>query len=160
MDERIDDLSGMNAAEAKEYVLLHSTSLKLNRKRAGELEESLKKWNSRVELALSQEEADLAILAEREVRSIEAELEDLKRENAGLERALEGMIASLRVMTGSGLSGGDPRLLEQELLSVLGYLPGDEKKAEMDREFRKIEGERAAEEELARLKVKMGGGNG
>lgn len=122
---RTDDLTGMDAAEAKEYIYHHITTLKLTEKKLGEVEGELQKWQGRVELARSRGEEALALEAEKEVHQVEAkrdalagEIQELTGEITRLRRQLPGLAARERTI--------DPDLLEQELLLALGHTPGDE----------------------------------
>jgi chromosome segregation ATPase len=114
-----DNLMGMDAAGAKEYIYHCSITLKLTKKKLEETEGELAKWKGRVELARSRGEDALAPEAENEVRKFEAkqavlagEIEGLTREIAALRRQLPGLAARERSI--------DPDLAEQELLSALG----------------------------------------
>jgi phage shock protein A len=166
--ENNSDLSGMNAAEAKEYILQHIISLKLVRKEMEELEENLSKWNVRTELARSKGETGLALEAAKEADRLQALRLKLSGDAEELRNTIGSMIRQLPGIARQGQSASmgtepetvDPVMLEQELLMAQGYLPGDEKKAELDRAMKKLEADAAAETELATLKKKMENENG
>ncbi|MDR2760171.1 MAG: PspA/IM30 family protein [Spirochaetaceae bacterium] len=130
-----DNLTGMDAAGAKEYIYHYITTLKLTEKKLEEVSGELAKWKGRVELARSGGEEALALEAEKEVRKFEAErdtltgeIRELTGEITRLRRQLPGLAARERSI--------DPDLLEQELLMALGYSPG-----ETEGEARKTAGE-------------------
>ncbi|MDR1420244.1 MAG: chromosome partitioning protein [Treponema sp.] len=168
MDEKNSDLSGMNTTEAKEYILQHIVSLKLVRKEMEKLEENLSKWNLRTELACSKGETGLALEAKKEAEKIQALRMKLSGDAEELRNMIDRMIQQLPGVTeqkqaspgGTDLETVDPVMLEQELLMASGYLPGDEKKAEIDRTMKKLEADNIVEIELAKLKEKMENKNG
>jgi phage shock protein A len=149
-----EDLSGMGAAEAKEYIFHHITTLKLTEKRQDELAREREKWLSRVNLARSRGTEDLALAAQREADDIQAKLSGVEAEIADLKaqiRRMRDQVAGLAARERSV----DPDLLEQELLMAAGYLPGDDEKAETERRFREMEKTSAADAALEELKGKM-----
>ncbi|MDR2363342.1 MAG: chromosome partitioning protein [Spirochaetaceae bacterium] len=121
---KADNLMGMDAAGAKEYIYHYSITLKLTKKKLEETEGELAKWKDRVELSRSRGDEALSLEAEKEVRKFEAEraalageIEDLTQGIAGLRRQLPGLAARERSI--------DPDLLEQELVLALGNTPGE-----------------------------------
>jgi phage shock protein A len=155
MEKRPEDLSGMNAAEAREYILNFIAALKLTEKKLRELDGELIKWNSRIDLARSKEAAELATEAEKEAEKIKAqqaeligEIGELKAQIGEMRKQLPGLAARERSI--------DPDLLEQELLMAAGYLPGDDEKAATDRSFRELEKQGAADAALEELKLRLG----
>jgi phage shock protein A len=151
------DISGMNAAEAREYIFHHITTLKLTEKKIRELDGELARWQGRAELARSKGAADLAAEAERQAEAIGAKRSGLEEENAGLRAGIDRMRAQIPALAARERSI-DPDLLEQELLIAAGYNPGDEGTAATDRQFRDLEKEDDAEEALRALKARMGNG--
>jgi predicted nucleic acid-binding Zn-ribbon protein len=154
MEKRPEDLSGMDAAGAREYILNFITTLKLTENQIRELDEDLARWNSRIDLARSQGKAELATAAEEEAGHIKERQAALVEEAAKLKGQIEAMQKQIPALAARERSV-DPDLLEQELLMVAGYLPGDEEKAETERRFRDIEKNSAAEAALEELKEKM-----
>ncbi|GHV82456.1 hypothetical protein AGMMS49991_10140 [Spirochaetia bacterium] len=149
--EQTDDLRGMKAADAKEYIFQYITTLKLTEKRYGELQGELDKWKGRVALARSKGAADLADGAEREAVRISAhsdtlagEIADLKAQIGTMRRQLPGLAARERSI--------DPDILEQELKIALGVMPGeDNPEQRLDREIDGLNADAA----LAALKAQM-----
>jgi phage shock protein A len=148
------DISGMNGAEAREYIFHHITTLKLSEKKIRELDGELARWQNRAELARSKGAADLAAEAEKQTETIRAKRSGLEEENAGLRAGIERMRAQIPALAARERSV-DPDLLEQELLMAAGYNPGDEGAARTDRQFRDLEKEGDAEEALRALKARM-----
>ncbi|MDR0623148.1 MAG: chromosome partitioning protein [Treponema sp.] len=154
MDKRPEDLSGMNAAAAREYILNFITTLKLTEKKIRELDEDLSKWNARIDLARSQGKDDLAAEAEQAAGKIKEQQVQLAEEAAELKGRIEEMRRQIPLLAARERSI-DPDMLEQELLMAAGYLPGDEEKAETERRFRDMEKASAADAALEELKEKM-----
>ena len=148
-----DNLAGMKAVEAKEYILGFITTLKLTEKEIQSLENEAAKWKSRAELAHSKGMEDLAAEAEREAEKINAKCAGLREE----ERELKERIAAMRRQL-PGLASRersiDPDLLEQELLMALGKT---EEETKTEKAFRELEKNSAAESALEILKAKMKG---
>jgi chromosome segregation ATPase len=154
MEQKPDDLTGMDVAGAKEYIIHYSTALKLTEKKGEALDQELAKWNARIALARSKGAADLANAAEQEAEKIKvqqaalsAEIAELKAQIERMRKQLPGLAARTRSI--------DPDLLEQELIMAAGYLPGEEEKAGADRHFRDMEKDANAALEV--LKAKMNG---
>ncbi|QQO11277.1 chromosome partitioning protein [Breznakiella homolactica] len=148
----------MDTKAAKEYILHHITALKLNEKNIRELDSDINKWENRIQLAHSKGISDLAEEAEKEVLRIKNELDTLKTETADLKSGIQRMIRQLPGLAARDRSV-DPDLLEQELLIVAGFMPGDEEKAAQDREFAALEKNAQADSALADLKKKLQDGN-
>ena len=158
MDQRPDDLRGMDTASAKEYLVAHMAALKLTEKKRAELDAEKAKWTGRVELARAKGEAELALAAEAEAARLAQESERIAAEEA----ELRGQIESMRHQLG-GLAARersvDPDLLEQELLIATGKMPGEEAGSAEDaaRKITIIERNQAADAALEALKAKMKG---
>ncbi|MDR2743317.1 MAG: PspA/IM30 family protein [Treponema sp.] len=153
MEIRPDDLSGMSAAGAKEYIFHHVTTLKLTEKAREGLLADLYKWENRAELARSRDAPDLAAEAEKEAGRIRAKVDGLAAEIADLEAKIEKMRRELPALAARERSV-DPYLLEQELLIILGKNPGDEPAAGAGGDFKDLE----AAADLEALKAGMDGG--
>lgn len=146
-----DNLSGMSAAAAKEYIYGFITTLKLTEKEIRSLEEEAAKWKNRAELAISRGINDLRIEAEKEAEKANSKLAALREE----ERSLKEQISAMRRQL-PGLAARertiDADLLEQELLMALG---STEEEAKTERAFGKLEKENAVEAALEAIKAKM-----
>ena len=151
-----NNLTGMNAREAKDYILGFIATLKLTQKEINSLTEEEAKWRKRVDLARSRGVNDLVKEAEREADRINIKLSGLMEE----ERTLKNSIAEMRRQL-PGLAARerslDPDLLEQELLMALGRT---EEENETEKAFRKLEKEGEADAALEALKAKMDGNGG
>jgi phage shock protein A len=155
MEQRPDDLRGMESAAAKQYLVAHIATLKLTEKKLAELDAELAKWTGRTELARSKGEEALAVQAENEAARIRqdkervaAEAEELRSQITSMRHQLPGLAAAERTI--------DPDLLEQELLMAAGRLPGDET-AEGERKLDQMEKDQSVNAALAALKAKMEG---
>ncbi|WP_232616713.1 chromosome partitioning protein [Treponema primitia] len=152
MEKLSEDLSGMGAADAKEYIFHYITTLKLTEKKHEELSREHEKWLSRLSLAQSRGVEDLILAAQieadkaqEELSAIETEITDLKTQIRRMRDQLPGLAARERSI--------DPDLLEQEMLIALGETPGEEMKADTERQFQAVEADAA----LEALKAKMKG---
>ncbi|MFP3042917.1 chromosome partitioning protein [Treponema primitia] len=152
MEKPSEDLSGMGAADAKEYIFHYITTLKLTEKKHAELKGEHEKWLSRLSLAQSRGAEDLILAAQteadkaqEELSAIEAEITDLRSQIGRMREQLPGLAARERSI--------DPDLLEQELLIALGGTPGEEIKPDTERQFQIAEADAA----LEALKAKMNG---
>jgi len=148
------NLSGMNPADAKEYIFNFLSTLKLTEKNIQALNQETAKWQSRIDLALSKGQAELALEAEKEKNrllekqaALEAEADQLKRQIEEMRRQLPALASRER--------GIDPDLLEQELLIAAGHMPGDEEKVRTERLFNQMEKTQAADAAFEELKAKM-----
>ena len=151
MEENSAKLSGMNAADAKEYIFGFITTLKLTEKEIHSLEEDVAKWKERMDLARSRGRDDLLAEAEKEAERINAKLTMLCEEAAALRSSIDAMRRQLPGLAARERSIDVDRL-EQELLMALGRT-GEE--AETERAFRKLEKEDCANTALEALKAKM-----
>jgi len=152
------NLSGMNPAEAKQYILNFISTLKLTEKQIQNLDDEIGKWQMRIELANSKLQRELAQEAEQELNRLMEKQSALKAEAGLLKQQIEEMRRQIPLLAARERSI-DPDLLEQELLIAAGYLPGDEEKARNERLFRDMEKSQAADAALRELKAKMEQGN-
>jgi phage shock protein A len=150
MEQSPENLRGMSVADAKEYIFHYVTTLKLSEKKHEELTGEYEKWLSRVDLARSRGLDDLALEAQSgadklrsERDAFAAEIADLKVRIQRMRDQLPGLAARERSI--------DPDLLAQELLIALGGNPGEDSKADIDRQFEAAETDAA----LDALKAKM-----
>ena len=153
VNENPENLTGMNAREAREYIFGFITTLKLTEKEINSLESEAAKWKTRAELARSKGISDLLEEAEKESGRLEAKLVLLREEKAALEKQIENMRRQIPGLAARERSI-DPDLLEQELLMALG---STEEEAAAERAFKKLEKENSANDELEKLKAKMKG---
>jgi phage shock protein A len=148
------DISGMDPASAKEYILGFISTVKLTEKKIQDIDNELDKWNSRVALAQSGRHTSLAQEAEKQVELLNGARQQLTLETSELRSQIEEMRRQLPLLAARERSV-DPDLLEQELLIAAGYLPGEEEKARANRQFSEMEKDAAAEAALSELKAKM-----
>jgi len=154
----MEDIRGLDELSAKQYLLGFTTTYKLTIKKIDEIDSEIIKWNSRIDLARSKGEANLAAEAEKEARRLNdakqkmlVEADELKTQIAEMQRQFKTLGAYVRSV--------DPDLLEQELLMAAGYNPGDEDKLRADNQFKSLENESQAQNALDELKTKMEKGN-
>ena len=152
-----DNLNGLDAAAAKEFILGFISTLKLTEKELERLKEEADKWERRSVLAREQGRDDLHQNAEEERANIVTRRAELEKEAEELRIKIENLKAQLRILPARERSI-DPDLLEQELLILAGRMPGEEKEAARDRVFEKLEKENSAEAALEALKARMGKG--
>jgi phage shock protein A len=154
-ETRIDSLNGLDSAAAKEYILGLSSTLKLTEKEIQKLGEEVSRWEGRVKLAQEKGRDDLFQEATKEGLRVKNRKAELENEAAELKANIESLKAQLLILPAKERSI-DPDLLEQGLLILAGRMPGDEKEAERDRNFEKLEKEASADAALEELKAKMG----
>jgi phage shock protein A len=147
------DLTGMSAAEAKDYLLNLITTIKLSEKELSSLMEETAKWKSRVELARSKGMDDILAEAEREIERITIRMVSLGEEITSYKNGVETIRRQLPGLAARERSI-DPDLLEQELLMALGQT---EEEAATEKAFKKLEKENSADSALEALKAKMKG---
>jgi predicted nucleic acid-binding Zn-ribbon protein len=150
MEQTPEDLSGMGAADAKEYIFRYITTLKLTEKKHGELTGEYDKWLARLELARSRGAEDLALAAQGQADKVRAERDALEAEIADLKARIRRMRNQLPGLAARERSI-DPDLLEQELLIALGGTPGEDRAPELERQFA------AAALEALKAKLKTAG---
>jgi len=152
----MDDLNllGMNPADAKNYIFGFVSTLKLTEKQIQNLDEEIAKWQSRVDLAVSKGNSELALNAEKEKNNLQEKQAALKAEADQLTAQIEELKRQLPLLASRERSI-DPDLLEQELLIAAGHMPGDEDKVRTERQFKEMEKEQKASDALEALKAKM-----
>ena len=106
------NLSGMNPAEAKEYIFNFIATLKLTEKQIQNTGEEMEKWQSRIELAKSKGQDDLALEAQKELGRITEKKQQLTAEAEGLKSQIDEMRRQLPLLAAKERSI-DPDLLEQ-----------------------------------------------
>ena len=150
-----NNLTGMNVAQAKEYILGFITTLQLTKKEIITLENEAAKWKNRAELARSKGMGDLLSEAEKEASRIDQKLAALREEERELGNQIDDMRRQIPALA-AGERSIDPLLLEQELLMALGKT---EEEVKSEKSFRELEKNSAAESALDTLKAKMKGDN-
>ena len=140
---------------SREYVFGYLSTLKLIEMEINGLLEEEIKWEKRISLARNSEDKDLLEYAISEWERVKIKKTALENEAAELMVTIDNLKKELMVMPAKERSV-DPDLLEQELLILCGRMPGEEKQAEQDRNFEKLEKETAASAALKELKEKMG----
>jgi len=148
------NLAGMSPADAKEYIFNFISTLKLTEKQILNLDDEINKWQSRIDLANSKGEENLALEAEKEKSRLLEKQALLKEEAERLKRQIEEMRRQLPLLAARERSV-DTDLLEQEMIMAAGFLPGDDEKAKAERRFKEMEKEQAADAALEELKAKM-----
>jgi len=148
-----DNLTGMQTAEAREYISAFIATVKLTEKDIQSLENEAEKWKNRMELARSKGMEELAAEAEKEAEKINTKLAGLREEECILRERVTAMRRQLPGLAARERSI-DVDLLEQELLMALGRT-GEE--TETERTFKTLEKESAADAALEVLKSKMNG---
>ena len=155
MEIKYDSIDGLDSASAKEYVMGLLSALKLTEKEINNLRAEKAKWDRRVSLAQEHGKDDLCREALNERDRINVRITNLEAEAAELKASVKKTQSQLHLLPAKERSV-DPDLLEQELLILSGRMPGDEKEAEQDRTFAKLEKESAADAALEALKTRMG----
>ncbi|MCL2185948.1 MAG: chromosome partitioning protein [Treponema sp.] len=150
------NLTGMTPADAKEYIFNFMSTLKLTEKQIQNLEDEITKWQSRIDLANSKCNQELAQEAEKEKSRLLEKQITLKAEAENLKQQIEEIRCQLPLLASRERSI-DPDLLEQELLMAAGHLPGDEEKVRTERQFKEMEKMQSADTALEELKAKMRG---
>ncbi|MDR0511827.1 MAG: chromosome partitioning protein [Treponema sp.] len=146
-----ENLSGMNTAQAKEYIFGFVATLKMTEKEITAAVSEAAKWMERARLARERGAADLLTHAEQELQKAAARHAALQEEALLLRKQIDSMRRQLPGLAARERSV-DPDILEQELLLALGQSQ-DEVKA--DKAFRELEKENAAATALEELKAKM-----
>jgi phage shock protein A len=154
MEKPLADIQGMDEISAKQYILGFISTQKLTKKQIEEMDTEINKWKSRIDLAKSKNLDDLVQEAEKEIERLQSKQQQLIAENDELQNQISQMLRQLPTL-GAYVRSIDPDLLEQELLIVAGFLPGDEEKAKTDRLFKELEKETNADNALLELKAKM-----
>jgi phage shock protein A len=163
METKPDDLLGMSAATAKEYIFHHIAALKLTEKERDELLAEQGKWENRAALARSRGAPDLAAEAETEAGRVRTRIEDILVEIADLRGKIEKMRKDIPALAARE-RGVDPDLPERaegpELLITLGKTLGDETAdRSADRDFKAVEADAALEALKAKMSGEPGRGN-
>ncbi|MCL2265517.1 MAG: chromosome partitioning protein [Treponema sp.] len=145
------NLTGMSPEDAKEYIFNFISTLKITEKQIQSLDDEINKWQSRMDIAASKGQAELAQEAEKEKNNLFEKQSTLRAEADQLKLQIEEMKRQLPMLA-SRERRIDPDLLEQELLMAAGYMPGDEEKIRAERRFREMEKAQAVDTAFEELK--------
>ena len=145
------NLAGLSAAEAKEYIFGFIATLKLTEKEIQSLQDEAAKWKARAGMARSRGISDLLAEAEKEAEKAAARIGTLEQERSTLQAQVDSMRRQLPGLAARERSV-DPDLLEQELLMALGRTAEE---AAAEKAFQELEKEDSAEAALQVLKAKM-----
>ena len=148
------DLSGLDLAGARAYLVEFATSSKLARKALTALDEDLALWTTRVALAEGKGMAELAAAAKTKLSELEAKRAPLAAEIAETEDKVRRIREKLPLVAASERSIDADRLLA-ELQLMTGELLGDTS-PKLEADLARLESEAAVEEGLAALKKNAG----
>ena len=146
------DLTGLDPAAAREYVLGYITALRITAKKRQRLEVSLKTWEERVKQATDAGNETLRAAARNEMQRIQDGLGRVASEESELTAQVAVMKRHLKSMQHGPVVNADAEALLAQLQSITGE--PDTLKADLDR----LGAEQRADEELAALKRRMAQG--
>ncbi|HPE37374.1 MAG TPA: chromosome partitioning protein [Spirochaetales bacterium] len=147
------DLRGLSVSDARAYVLEFLTTLKTTERDLAALDGELALWNKRVELAASKGASDLEAGARAKVAELAARRTALSEEKDSLVAKIARMKEQLPILRAQERSV-DVDLLLAELQVATGEALGDTS-ASVNQGLASL----GADDELAALKRKLGGGN-
>ncbi|MCL2373660.1 MAG: chromosome partitioning protein [Treponema sp.] len=150
-DQDSTNLSGMNAAEAKEYIFGFISLLKQTEKEIRALEDEAAKWKGRADLARSHAKLDLLAEAERELERAKSKIIGLREEAQALKERIDSMRRQLPALA-ARQRAIDPDIIEQEILMAVGLT---REEIETEKAFQRMEKERSADAALQDLKARM-----
>lgn len=140
------DITGLDPAAAKEYVLAAITTLKATRDKRAELERDQGLWSKRLELAKEHGREELIQSAETRIGEINLALEKIKSEEAELNGGVIRLKGQLKLIL------NQPELeMDADQLAAMMELGDLHKPDELAEKFK----EQEADDELARLKAEM-----
>jgi len=146
------DLTGLDPAAAREYVLGYVTALRIAAKKRQRLEVSLKTWEERVKQATEAGNETLRAAARNEMQRIQDGLGRVASEESELTAQVAVMKRHLKNMQHGPVVNADAEALLAQLRSITGE--PDTLKADLDR----LGAEQRADAELAALKRRMAQG--
>ena len=146
------DLTGLDPAAAREYVLGYITALRITAKKRQRLEVSLKTWEERIKQATDAGNETLRAAARNEMQRIQDGLGRVASEESELTAQVAVMKRHLKSMQHGPVVNADAEALLAQLQSLTGE--PDTLKADLDR----LGAEQRADEELAALKRRMAQG--
>ncbi|MBN1699758.1 MAG: hypothetical protein JW881_19745 [Spirochaetales bacterium] len=139
------DLSGMDVASAREYVMAYITTLKQTQQKMKETAAELELWQQRVSFAAERGRPDLRSAADMKVKEISDSLERLRTEEYDLAAKTKTLIENLKKLKAGFVPSVDAEQLQAELDMITG------ERDEVAEKFR----EEDALNELEKLKQKM-----
>ncbi len=146
------DLTGLDPAAAREYVLGYVTALRITAKKRQRLEVSLKTWEERVKQATDAGNDTLRAAARNEMQRIQDGLGRVASEESELTAQVAVMKRHLKSMQHGPVVNADAEALLAQLQSLTGE--PDNLKDDLDR----LGAEQRADAELAALKRRMAQG--
>ena len=150
--EHETDLTGLDPAAAREYVLGYITALRITAKKRQRLEVSLKTWEDRIKQATDAGNETLRTAARNEMQRIQDGLGRVASEEAELTAQVAVMKRHLKSMQHGPVVNADAEALLAQLQSLTGE--PDTLKDDLDR----LGAEQRADAELAALKRRMAQG--
>ena len=150
--ENETDLTGLDPAAAREYVLGYVTALRITAKKRQRMEASLKTWEGRVKQAADAGNLTLRDAARNEMERIQDGLGRVAAEETELSAQVEVMKRHLKGMQHGPVVNADAEALLAQLQSLTGE--PDTLKSDLDR----IGAEQRADQELDALKRRMAHG--
>lgn len=157
------DLTGLDLAQAKEYILAFAIEAKRLEKEAAALGQELRLWESRITLAEGKSMPELAAAARSKTAEIEGKIATLEAERSDIRSKVEAMRLRLPAIRAAERSVDPDRLLA-ELQLMTGELLGDAttgdageglSAAAVNGEFAKLEAGAKVEADLEALKRKI-----
>ena len=146
------DLTGLDPAAAREYVLGYITALRITAKKRQRLEVSLKTWEERIKQATDAGNETLRAAARNEMQRIQDGLGRVASEESELTAQVAVMKRHLKSMQHGPVVNADAEALLAQLQTLTGE--PDTLKTDLDR----LGAEQRADEELAALKRRMAQG--
>ena len=147
----VTDLSGLDPAAARNYVLGYLTTLRLTRNRRRELEAAKRTWEGRIERAEAVAEPKLHAAATAELARVQSQLDRLLAEERELVTQVEVLGGQLRlVLTRANLTVDAEQLLAQlqalvgerdELAEDLGQIDSEQRAAALEALKRRVQEE-------------------
>ena len=145
----LTDLSGLDPAAARSYVLGYLTTLRVTRNRRRELEAAKRTWEGRIERAEAAAEPKLHAAATAELARVQSQLDRLLAEERELVTQVEVLGGQLRVV----LTRANLTVDAEQLLAQLQALVGE--RDELAEDLGQIDSEQRAAAELEALKRRL-----
>ena len=145
----VTDLSGLDPAAARNYVLGYLTTLRVTRNRRRELEAAKRTWEGRIERAEAAAEPKLHAAATAELARVQSQLDRLLAEERELVTQVEVLGGQLRVV----LTRANLTVDAEQLLAQLQALVGE--RDELAEDLGQIDSEQRAAAELEALKRRL-----
>ena len=145
----LTDLSGLDPAAARNYVLGYLTTLRVTRNRRRELEAAKRTWEGRIERAEAAAEPKLHAAATAELARVQSQLDRLLAEERELVTQVEVLGGQLRLV----LTRANLTVDAEQLLAQLQALVGE--RDELAEDLGQIDSEQRAAAELEALKRRV-----